>query len=423
MAMLSSPEAPQPLARVISEVKAWVERLGDIWVEGQIIELRRRVGAGIHFITLRDRRVESSATLTCRTFVLDQAGPLTEGAQVVALIRPRVREKNSSLTFECTQLRLRGEGQLLAELERLKQRLQAEGLFDQGRKRPLPLLPKKIGLIAGQDSDAAKDVHTHIRNRWPGATIRFVPALVQGTESVASLIRALNTLDEDDEVEVIIIARGGGSLEDLLSFSDEGLIRAVARTTTPVISAIGHEADSPILDLVADQRASTPTDAAKYVVPDAGVESELLDQTAVRLCTAIDQRLSLAERELAELCSRPVLRDPRSALEPHFEKLSFLETRLGAAVDRRLAEEELALEHALSSVRNISPGATLQRGYSILVNASGEAVLSADQVNEDQVLHAHLGAGELDLVVSSRKFSAQTLEALPTRGESEQENK
>ncbi|PIE99669.1 MAG: exodeoxyribonuclease VII large subunit, partial [Propionibacterium sp.] len=215
MALRSSPENPQPLGRIVAEVTGWVGKLGQVWVDAQVIELRRRAGANVHFLKLRDRYAEVSANVICSSEVLDRAGPLIEGSQVVALVKPRIWNKTASLSFECSEIRICGEGQLLAELERRKRQLQAEGLFDLDRKQKLPFLPKAIGLIAGQNSDAERDVRTHIARRWPVANIVFKPALVQGPDAAQTIVKGLAELVENPKVEVIVIARGGGSLEDL----------------------------------------------------------------------------------------------------------------------------------------------------------------------------------------------------------------
>lgn len=400
MPMPNSPDAPQPLGRVVNEVKGWVGRLGAIWVDAQVIELRRRAGAATHFLKLRDRYAEVSATVTCSGLVLDSAGPITEGVQVVAQLKPRVWEKTTSLTFECLELRIAGEGRLLAELEQRKRLLMAEGLFEATRKKRLPFQPNLIGLIAGEGSDAARDVMTHVTTRWPAARLRHVPAKMQGPGAAESVMVALRGLEQAKQVDVIVIARGGGSLEDLLPFSDEGLVRAVAACRTPVVSAIGHEADSPILDLVADRRASTPTDAAKYLVPDAAAERELITRGQDRLRRAMSQQLDSRWRELSELRSRPAMRDPMAAFAAHDERLGHLRHRLDAAIDRVFATEQLQLRHQLGSVRNMSPKATLERGYTILVGRDGQTIADADQVTTKDRLTAHLARGQLGVTVN-----------------------
>ena len=397
--MESSPEHPQPLGRVVQAVKGWVERLGGIWVEAQVIEIRRRTDASTQFLTLRDRYAEVSATVTCSRAVLDAAGPVTEGATVTALVRPTVWSTTGRLSFECTELRPSGEGRLLAQIEQRKRLLQAEGLFDPARKTRLPFLPRAIGLITGKGSAAERDVVTNVLARWPAATIVTRHALVQGPSAAAEVMEAVSALDTDTRVEVIIIARGGGSLEDLLPFSDEGLVRAVAACRTPVVSAIGHEPDTPILDLVADLRASTPTDAAKRVVPDVSEELRALAQALTRLRRSTRTRIEREQAWLDQVRSRPVLRDPTGALALQDERLAGLGARLDQAIDRRLEREQTSLAHALQRVRTMSPKATLERGYAILVDGAGDTVTSVRHVDEGDDLLAHLADGRLVLEV------------------------
>ncbi|MDR0784189.1 MAG: exodeoxyribonuclease VII large subunit, partial [Propionibacteriaceae bacterium] len=266
MAMKSSPDHPVPLREMAAAVRGWVERLGQIWVSAQIIELNRKTGA-THFLTLRDASEEVSVAVTLSTAVLDAAGPVSVGMAVTAQLKPTVWLKSGRLSYECSDLRPTGEGQLLAQIEHLKRLLHAEGLFSPAIKRPLPVLPRRIGLITGQGSAAERDVVVNVRRRWPAAQFQTRYCLMQGPSCAGQIIEAIGELDADDEVQVIVIARGGGSVEDLLPFSDESLARAVAQARTPIVSAIGHEVDTPILDLVADLRASTPTDAAKRIVP------------------------------------------------------------------------------------------------------------------------------------------------------------
>lgn len=384
----------QPLSAVVGMVKGWVERCGWIWTQGQIIELRRRTGV-IQFLTLRDPHSEISATITCTSAVLDAAGPLVEGSTVVALVTPRVWPQRASLSFEAREIQVAGEGQLLAELERRKRKLQAEGLFDPIRKKPLPFLPRRIGLITGAGSAAERDVLTNIKLRWPAADIVVRHALVQGPLAAQQVIEQLQQLDGAPGVEVIIIARGGGSLEDLLPFSDEGLVRAVAAARTPIVSAIGHEPDTPIIDLAADLRASTPTDAAKRVVPDAAQEALLLSGLRDRLRTAVTARLDREQQDLDRLRSRPVLRDPIASFSGHYEQLASMRLRLAHAIDRRLSTEASDITHALSRVRAMSPKATLERGYAILAGPENRSVTSIRHTKPGDQLQAYLQDGTL----------------------------
>lgn len=397
MALTSSRDTPQPLGRIVEAASDWVGRLGEVWVEAQIVELRRRT-APMQFLTLRDVATECSCSATATASVLDAAGPLPEGSRVVARVKPHLYARTSRFSFSVLEIHVAGEGRLLLELEQRKRKLQAEGLFDVSRKRPIPFLPSTIGLVTGRDSDAERDVLRNVELRWPGARFRVEHALVQGSGAAASVMQALATLDEDPAVDVIIIARGGGALEDLLPFSDEGVVRAVAKAITPVISAIGHERDTPILDLVADLRASTPTDAAKRVVPDVAQEVASLDDARARMRVALAGRLDVEQRRLDELRSRPVIADPTRAFAIHDERLALLRHQLRGAVDRRIRDEASELGRLLATVRATSPKRTLERGYAVLVGEDG-SVSSTSDATVGARIHAYLADGELGLTI------------------------
>ncbi len=393
--LTSSAEQPQPLRVVVNAVKDWVERCSEIWVAGQIIEIKRRPGS-TQFLTLRDTLAEVSVSVTTTAAVLDAAGPITEGAKVSALVRPTVWTASGRLTFECADLRPSGEGRLLVMVEQRKRMLQAVGLFDPARKRRLPFLPRVIGLVTAQGSAAEADVLTNVRGRWPAASFEVRHCLMQGPNAAAQVMEAVTTLDRQPAVDVIIVARGGGSFEDLLPFSDEGLVRVVAACRTPVISAIGHESDTPILDLVADVRASTPTDAAKQVVPDVVTELDGVRQSLTRIRGAITALLDRERHGLAELRSRPVLRDPLGGHQVHVDQVVELQARSRRAVTALVREEGTQVSHALERVRAMSPKATLERGYAILVQGDGvTTVTSVHDVDEGDDLSAHLADGTL----------------------------
>ncbi|MDO5682998.1 MAG: exodeoxyribonuclease VII large subunit [Propionibacteriaceae bacterium] len=397
--MQSSPESPQSLGRVVAAVKAWVERCGQVWVEGQVIELKRRQNSQWHWLTLRDRHAEVSASVSIPADVLDSAGPVSEGMTVTCLLRPQVWSKTGSLSFACADLRPSGTGRLLAQLEQRKRQLQAEGLFDRSLKKRLPMLPAAIGLITGADSAAERDVVENVRRRWPGAVLEVRHTLVQGPQAAEQVMSALTALDGLPHVEVIIIARGGGALEDLLPFSDEGLVRAVFATRTPVVSAIGHETDVPILDLVADLRASTPTDAAKRVVPDVGEEYARVGQARDQLRRAVSALVDREQHRLDQLRNRPCLTDPLYAFTLRHRQIEDLHQRAGRAVTGLLDRETTGVRHALERVRAMSPKQTLERGYAILLDGSGQAVSSVSQVDEGDGLQARLADGQLVLEV------------------------
>ena len=399
MPLPNSPDSPQPLREVVRLTKDWVERLGAVWVQGQLIEIKRRAG-GTQYLTLRDTVAEVSVRLSTSTLVLDAAGPLTEGTVVAAWVKPTVWMKSGRLTFECRELRPSGEGRLLAAIEQRKRMLQAEGLFSPERKRRLPFLPRRIGLVCGANSAAERDVLDNVARRWPAARFEVRHAAVQGPYAVTQVMAALAELERHPEVDVIIVARGGGSLEDLLPFSDEALVRAVFAMRTPVISAIGHETDNPILDLVADLRASTPTDAAKRVVPDVATELAGVSQTRARIRQAMLNRIGHEQRRLAEVRSRPVLRDPAATIGAHLERVGLLHGRLQRAVGSTLREESRQITHLISRVRAMSPQATLQRGYAI-VSRDSETIAAAAQTEVGQSLTVQFVDGRIAVDVTA----------------------
>ncbi|TDT32624.1 exodeoxyribonuclease VII large subunit [Naumannella halotolerans] len=397
MALQTSPDSPAPLREVVRGVQGWVDRLGSVWIEAQVVELKSY--PSVTFLTLRDPLAEVSVTATVDSVVLNGAGPVQPSAQVVAELKPYVHTKATSLRFACTDLRPSGQGRLLARLEQLRQRLAAEGLFDRERKRPLPFLPRSIGLITAGGSAAERDVLENSRRRWPAATftVRNVP--VQGQQAGLEIITAIGHLDRDPSVEVIVIARGGGSLEDLLAFSDEGVVRAAAAARTPIVSAIGHETDTPLLDHVADLRASTPTDAARHILPDAREEARGVQQARQRLDRAIGNLLGAEQQRLDQLRHRPGLANPLYGFELRHDQITALRDRARRSVQNRLQAEGSEIQQALARVRAMSPKATLDRGYAIVADADGATVSSVDQVSPDQALTLRLADGDLWVAV------------------------
>jgi exodeoxyribonuclease VII large subunit len=291
-----------PLRRISQAIAEWIGRLGEVWVEGQVAQFVRRPGVQTYFLTLRDVDANISIQVTCHRSVLVDALP--EGARVVLRARPDFYAERGTLSLRATEIRQVGLGQLLARIERLKQVLAAEGLFGANRKTRLPFLPRTIGLITGRASAAERDVIENVRRRVPGARFVVENTATQGNTAVTDIISALQRLDVNPEVNVIVIARGGGSVEDLLPFSNEALIRAVSACRTPVVSAIGHETDQPLLDLVADLAASTPTDAAKQIVPDLHEELALVADSRRRLRATIHRRLDTEAELMAGLPQR-----------------------------------------------------------------------------------------------------------------------
>ncbi|WP_169948691.1 exodeoxyribonuclease VII large subunit [Microbispora sp. H11081] len=375
----TSPEAPLPIRSVLQMVAQWIGKLGTVWVEGQITELTAR--GGTVFLTLRDPVANVSARITCARGVYEASVPRpVDGARVVMHVKPDFWVNRGSFAFTALEIRPVGIGELLARLERLRQVLAGEGLFNVDRKRRLPFLPGTVGLICGRDSAAERDVLENSRRRWPAVRFKVEQVAVQGPYAVGEVTEALRKLDADREVDVIVIARGGGSLEDLLPFSDESLVRAVAACRTPVVSAIGHEQDSPLLDLVADVRASTPTDAAKKVVPDVGEQLTLIHQLRDRgrrvLRGWVDREISW----LDSVRSRPSLADPVRELDRRAEQVDALRERSRRCLSSSLDRSADSLEHLTARLVALSPAATLERGYAIAQRPSGEVVRLAGDV-------------------------------------------
>ncbi|MGV9884508.1 exodeoxyribonuclease VII large subunit [Streptomyces sp. NPDC003006] len=395
MALNTSADAPLPVGQVSRLIGSWIDRLGAVWVEGQITQLSRRPGAGVVFMTLRDPSHDISVSVTCYRQVFDAvADVVSEGARVVVHAKPEWYAPRGQLSLRAAEIRPVGVGELLARIEQLKKSLAAEGLFAPGRKKALPFLPQLIGLVTGRASAAERDVLENARHRWPAVRFEVRNVPVQGVHAVPQVVQAVKDLDALDEVDVIIVARGGGSVEDLLPFSDEQLIRAVASCRTPVVSAIGHEPDNPLLDHVADLRASTPTDAAKRVVPDVGEEYERVQALRERARRCMDAFLDREDRGLAHALARPCMEHPHRMVEEREEQVSALVDRtrrtLGHLLDRAASE----LTHTHARVVALSPAATLQRGYAVLQKVDGAVVRAPEEVGADEELRARVAEGE-----------------------------
>lgn len=397
----TSPENPWPLALLSKNLKSYIDRAPATWVEGQVIELNRRANAS--YITLRDVDAEVSLSLTAWSTVMNRLElPLERGARVVALVKPDFWVKTGRLSMQTRDIRPVGLGDLLARIERLRHALAAEGLFREERKLPLPLLPGRIGLITGRNSDAMKDVMRNAALRWPAVAFEVREVAVQGVNAVAEVTRALAELDAMAEVDVIVIARGGGSLEDLLPFSHEDLVRAVSAAQTPVVSAIGHEADRPLLDEVADLRASTPTDAAKRIVPDVGEELARVRQSRAQLRRVIGTLLGRESDRLQHIRSRPVLAAPLSMVERREEEVSRLRSRALSAVSAEVRRDADRIAHLRAQVRALSPQNTLDRGYAVVQLQDGSVVRDAGSVPAAAAMRIRVAVGELAATEGSR---------------------
>ena len=394
MGLANSAEQPLPVRTVARSIAEWVGRLGRVWVEGQVTQVNRRSGTA--YLVLRDPVADMSLNVTCARQVCDAVVPeLSEGDRVVVHGKPDFYAGRGTLSIKAIEIRPVGVGELLARLERLKALMAAEGLFAADRKRPLPFLPRRVGLITGRDSAAERDVLENARRRWPAVDIEVRAVAVQGLQAVEQVVLALRELDRSPAVDVIVIARGGGSVEDLLPFSDETLCRAVVACRTPVVSAIGHEPDSPLLDLVADVRCSTPTDAGKRVVPDVAEEAQRVRQARDRCRRVV---LGTVERERARLDavrSRPALAAPTTLVDARRTQVVELRDRARRCTGGRLEAASADLAHVLARVVSLSPQATLDRGYAVVQDEDGAVVRDADTVDPGTDLQVRLAKGTL----------------------------
>lgn len=392
---VSSELSPWPVSRLSLTLKEWIERLGVLWIEGELASIK--IGPSNMFGELRDLQIENSVSIHSWN-IAKIPNDLKQGDRVLALIKPAFWPKGGKLTMQVLEMRKVGLGELLERIERLRTQLTVEGLTSLDKKQPLPFLPSKIGLITGKDSDAEKDVLQNAKLRWPDVQFRVIHTLVQGEKAAPEVIAAIKELDNDPEVDVIIIARGGGSFLDLMVFSDEALVRAAAAAKTPIVSAIGHENDRPVLDDVADLRASTPTDAAKRVVPDVLDEKHKLDQLRQRLFLRVDSFVANQVSMIDQIRSRPILANPYTFIEVHEADVSRLVDQMRFKLEHALSREDLLISHLKQQVRSLSPQSTLDRGYAVMRDAEGHVISDASKVKTGQKLRVRLAKGELGAV-------------------------
>jgi exodeoxyribonuclease VII large subunit len=396
----TTPEQPWPVRVVSQKITQWISKLGWVWVDGQVAQISRRPGTSTVFLTLRDPSADLSLTVTTNRDVLDSGAPnLADGARIVVHAKPDFFPARGTLSLRADEIRQVGVGELLARIEHLKKLLRAEGLFDRARKRPLPFLPGRIGLITGRASAAERDVCANAQRRWPAIDFRVINVAVQGPTAVPQILDALAALDGDETVDVIVLARGGGSVEDLLPFSDEALCRAVFACRTPVVSAIGHETDTPLVDYVADLRASTPTDAAKRIVPDLADEVRLIGQARQQLRRRLSHLLDREQQQLDAVRSRPVLARPVAMIDQRAAEVAGLRERGTRYLGHRLERADGELSHTLARLRALSPAATLQRGYAIVQRPDGSVVRAPDEVDAKDRLRIRLAGGDLTATV------------------------
>jgi exodeoxyribonuclease VII large subunit len=387
MPLETTAQSPAPVRQIATLIDGWIKRLGAVWVEGQIAQISRRPGLNTVFMTMRDPIADISIGVTCSRMLFDGLNPpLVEGASVVVHAKPSYYANRGTLSLAAREIRMVGLGELLARIERRRQLLAAEGLFAAELKRALPFLPGCVGLVTAPNSAAERDVLDNARRRWPAVDFEVAHAAMQGTRAAAEVIEAVERLDRNPHVDVIVVARGGGSVEDLLPFSDEGLVRAVHQVRTPVVSAIGHEPDAPLLDLVADVRASTPTDAAKLVVPDVIEERQHVAAARDRIRSVVTGFLTREQAGLDNLRSRPVLADPRSLVAARTDEIDQLRDRARRCLRHGLDRGADDIAHQRARARALSPLETMRRGYSVLQDADGHVVSTvADVAKGDPV--------------------------------------
>ncbi|BBY75841.1 exodeoxyribonuclease 7 large subunit [Mycolicibacterium parafortuitum] len=370
-----SADNPFPVRGVAIRVAGWIDKLGAVWVEGQIAQLTLRPNSNTAFITLRDPAADMSLSLTCpRDLVVNAPVKMTDGTQVIVYGKPNFYTGRGTFSLRVSEIRAVGIGELLARIERLRRLLDAEGLFDPRLKRPIPFLPGTIGLITGRASAAEHDIMAVASSRWPAVRFAVRNTVVQGPNAVPQIVEALRALDADPEVDVIVLARGGGSVEDLLPFSDETLCREISRCTTPVVSAIGHEPDNPLCDLVADLRAATPTDAAKRIVPDTAAEQALISDLRRRSARALRNWVNREAHVVAQLRSRPVLARPLAAIDARADEVHRARAAARRDITRLLTRESERIGHLSARLATLGPAATLARGYAVVqtIPDSGE---------------------------------------------------
>lgn len=395
-------EDPWPVSVLSQKYHDAVARWPGAWVEGQIVEINtRRMGSA--YLTLRDNFEDISVNVMgFRTFAT-QARDFRQGDRVVVHGRPDLWIKQTRLSFMADAIKRVGTGDLKEQIEELRRKLKGEGLFDTANKVSLPEFPRRIGLICAPKARAEGDVITNVRLRWPITEFSVIHVHVQGPQCPSEVVQAIHKLDKDPDVDVIIVARGGGSFEDLLGFSDETVVRATASCQTPIVSAIGHEDDWTLIDLAADLRASTPTDAAKRVVPDLTEQEGIIRQARERIGSRMENLVQNETRLIEGYAQRPSLTKPQTMLEKPQRLVDESLLHLDISLRRIIDDASLTLEKLQSSLTALSPQSTLDRGYAVVQTAHGRVVHSPSQVSENDLLTLTVKEGKIETrVVMSR---------------------
>jgi len=408
-------ESPWPVRHLSPKIGTYIAKMSPVWVEGQVLNVKR--WKHLVFLTLRDTEENMSLKATLPAKEVDALGiDLTDGARVVIHAKPDWWTKNGDVQLAGKAVRTVGLGDLLARIEMLKESLASEGLFDADRKSDPPLVPTLVGLVCANQGDAEHDVVENAQRRWPSVRFEIRRVTVQGARCVPETTAAIAELDAHAQVDVIVVARGGGSLEDLLPFSDELLVRAAAACRTPLVSAIGHEKDSPLLDFVADYRASTPTDAGKRIVPDAVAEAAAISRARALMRAAVETKLDREAHGLESFLTRPVLRNPQALITPHLEQLERARQAVGGALMSILSRAESQTRELAASMRALSPQSTLDRGYAVVRDDKGAVIRDASKITSGQALHVRVARGEFNAtILSDEKAAATTPKAQPPK--------
>jgi exodeoxyribonuclease VII large subunit len=386
MALETGPDSPVPVRTVSQMLADWIGKLGAIWVEGEVADFRPRAQARMQFLTLRDIEANASLTVVADSELVGRMDPpLEPGQRIIVWARPEFWAGRGSLQLRARTIRAVGIGELLARLAQLQATLAAEGLFAPERKKPLPFLPRRVGLICGRNSDAEHDVVVNARERWPATDFEIREVAVQGTNAVREVTEALLELDARDDIDVIVITRGGGSAEDLLPFSNEALVRAVAAANKPIVSAIGHEQDAPILDHVADYRASTPTDAGKRIVPSFAEQNAIVLQLLQRGRSIVLRRLDQEAQ---------VVDDARR--------------RTRQTLTQRIEAWTNDVAHLRARARSLSPAATLDRGYAVVQTSDGAVLRDPAQTSAGDAVTITVQHGNVQATVTTSSSTKET---------------
>ncbi|MEY3696447.1 MAG: hypothetical protein RJA41_97 [Actinomycetota bacterium] len=387
-----SPDSALKVHQVSKTIGDYVSKLGRVWVEGQII--KSQVYGNLAYISFRDPDLDISIQVVCATSVVDGLQPpLEEGSRVVILASVEWWSKKGDLKLRAHTIQNVGVGDLLVRIQMLRNALEAEGLFKPERKQKLPFLPRKVGLITGRDTDALKDVVVNARRRWPATKFEIKEIALQQQGTPLAAIKAMQELEAIEDVDVIVIARGGGSFEDLLPWSDEGLARAVAKCSKPVVSAIGHEADHPILDDVADVRASTPTDAARKIVPDLEDENAQVSRNASRLRDLRIRWFDEQNRHLTFARQTLAAKSPKALVEIKQGEIKLIQQELRTTAQNHIKNLKAELQANSARLKALSPFNVLARGYAVATDQAGNVIRDGKALSPGEVFSIRVEAG------------------------------